>query len=185
MGVAVRVRLSRITTALTSDRLIVHNVVVVGGTVGAGILGVAFQSLVSHSLKPADYGSVFAAVTLIALIGLPASAFTLLMAREVSRGRASGERVAAANLLLNGNRALLIFGLALGLAVGLLSAPIGELLQTSQAIVLAVAIGTPFVVALPLLLGYFQGDQRFSAFAGMSAGQAALKLLAAVALGFV
>jgi O-antigen/teichoic acid export membrane protein len=42
----------------------------------------------------------------------------------------------------------------------------------------------PFTFALPLLFGELQGEQRFAAFAAIAVGQAALKLVAAVAIGF-
>src|SRR5713101_8845744 len=83
----------------------------------AGVLGVAFQSLISHQLRPADYGGVFAVVTLTTFIGLPASAFTLMMARETSRGRASGHQASSAALLRGASRALMLLGLVLGGAV--------------------------------------------------------------------
>ena len=59
---------------LRSESVLAHNIIVGGGTIAAGVLGVAFQSLASHQLRPADYGAVFAVVTLITFIGLPASA---------------------------------------------------------------------------------------------------------------
>src|SRR5260370_3416742 len=93
--------------------MLTHNLIVGGGTVAAGLLGVAFQSIASHQLKPADYGSVFAVVTLITLTTLPASAFTLLMARETSRGKASGHHAASVTLLRLGNRALMLCGVVI------------------------------------------------------------------------
>ena len=45
------------------DRLLAHNLIVGAGTMTAGVLGIAFQSLVSHRLSPTDYGAVFATVT--------------------------------------------------------------------------------------------------------------------------
>src|SRR5213080_2800066 len=104
-------------TLLKGDRVLSHNIVVGGGTVGAGLLGVAFQSLVSHQLRPADYGAAFAVVTLITFIGLPASAFTLMMARETSRGRASGHQAPSAALLRGAKRALLLLGVVFGSAI--------------------------------------------------------------------
>ena len=41
-----------------SERVVTHNIIVGSGTILAGGLGVAFQSLVSHRLAPADYGAV-------------------------------------------------------------------------------------------------------------------------------
>src|SRR5713226_1697131 len=109
--------------------MLTHNLVVGGGTIAAGVLGVAFQSLVSHQLRPADYGSVFAVVTLITFIGLPASAFTLLMAQATSRGRASGHQAASATLLRRGNRALMLFGLALACLMALGSSVLARCLN--------------------------------------------------------
>src|ERR1700704_5868766 len=101
---------------LRSERVLVHNLIVGGGTIAAGVLGVAFQSLVSHQLRPADYGAVFAVVTIVTFIGLPASAFTLLMARETSRVRAEGGLLRSTALLHFGNRTLVLIGVALALA---------------------------------------------------------------------
>jgi len=171
--------------ALKGERILAHNVVVGGGTVGAGILGVAFQSLVSHQLKPADYGSVFAVVTLITLIGLPASAFTLLMAQETSRGRASGHQAASATLLRRGNRALMLFGLVVASTIALGSSPLAGFLNVPAELLLAAAVGIPFGLAFPLLLGEFQGEQRFATFSLLLIGQAGAKLFGAITLGLV
>ncbi len=168
-----------------NDRVLTHNVIVGSGTIAAGSLGVVFQSLVSHRLQPADFGAVFAVLSLITLIGLPASAFTLLMARETSRDRASGHHAASAALLRRGNRALLVAGLALAAALVLVSPVLVRFFEVRIELLIAAAAGLPFGLALPLLLGEFQGEQRFLAFAGLSTGQAALKLVAAVGFGVV
>ena len=172
-------------TLLKSERVVTHNLIVGGGTVAAGVLGVAFQSLASHQLRPADYGSVFAVVTLITFIGLPASAFTLLMARETSRGQASGHQALSANLLRRGNRALMLFGIGLACVTALGSPALARFLNVPAELLIAAAVGIPFGLALPLLLGEFQGEQRFVAFAALMTGQAGVKLVAAIALGLV
>lgn len=172
-------------TLLKSDRVLTHNLIVGGGTVAAGVLGVAFQSLASHQLRPADYGSVFAVVTLITFIGLPAGAFTLLMARETSRGQATGNWAASANLLRRGNRTLMICGVALAGVLAGGSPLLGRFLDVPPGLLIAAAIGIPFGLALPLLLGEFQGEQRFAALSLLVTGTAGVKLLAAIVLGLV
>jgi O-antigen/teichoic acid export membrane protein len=170
---------------LTGERLLAHNLVVAGGTLTAGVLGVAFQSAISHQFRPADYGSVFAVVTLITFIGLPASAFTLLTAREISWDRGAGERKLSSAMLRQGNRSLLLVGFGLAVAIALTSPFLGGLLGVTPQLLLAAAVGIPFGLAAPLLMGAFQGEQRFVTFAGLLAGQAALKLIGALALGYV
>ena len=143
---------------LRTEKLVAHNSVVAVGTMGAGLLGVAFQSLVSHEFKPADYGSVFVVVTLITFIGTPASAFTLLMARETSVGTASGHQALSANLLRRGNGALLIGGFALACLIAFGSPMIARFFAIPAELLVVAAIGLPFGIALPLLLGEFQGS---------------------------
>jgi len=167
---------------LRSERILTHNLIVGGGTIAAGVLGVAFQALISHRLRPVDYGAVFAVVTMITLIGLPASALTLLMARETSRDRANGQRAQSAALLHTGNRALLLGGLAFAALFALAAPLLARFFDVPLPLLWAAAAGMPFGLALPLLLGAFQGEQQFLTFAVLSTGQAGLKLLAALAL---
>jgi O-antigen/teichoic acid export membrane protein len=169
---------------LLGERVLTHNLIVAGGTVIAGGLGVAFQSLVSHHLNPADYGAVFAVVTLITFIGLPATGFTLLMARQTSRDMAGGDDAASATLLRRGNRAILLAGAALGAGLVVASPGLAVLLNVPTQLLFAAAIGLPFALALPLLLGELQGQQHFLTFSALLISQAGLKLLGALALGF-
>jgi O-antigen/teichoic acid export membrane protein len=170
---------------LVDERLLSHNLIVGAGTMVAGVMGVAFQSAASHQLRPADYGAVFVVVTLVTFIGMPASAFTLLMAREASRDLATGGFDRSATLLRHGNRALLKAGLVIAAVLAIGSPVLSSFLGASPQLLLAAAVGVPFGVALPLLLGEFQGNQRFVAFATLAAGQATLKLVTAIALGLV
>ena len=170
---------------LRGERLITHNLIVGGGSVLAGQLGFAFQSLFAHQLRPAEYGAAFAVISVITLIGLPANAFTLLMARETSRDRAVGDSQMSAALLRNGTRMLLLLGVAIG-AVLAISAPMtSTFLAAPPAMILAAAAGVPFGLALPLLAGEFQGAQRFVGLSSLLAGQAGLKLIAAVGLALL
>jgi O-antigen/teichoic acid export membrane protein len=170
---------------LKSEQLLAHNFIVATGTIVAGLLGVAFQSIVSHQLSPTDFGGVFAIITIITFIGMPASSVMLLMARETSRGRASGHEATSAALLRRGNRSLLLLGLMLAAAFSLGSRALSDLFAVPVELWLAAAIGLPFTLALPLLLGELQGEERFIAFVSLLAGQAALKLVGAIVLGAV
>jgi O-antigen/teichoic acid export membrane protein len=159
--------------------------IVCSGSVLAGLLGFAFQSLFAHQLRPADYGAAFAVISLITLIGLPATAFTLLMARETSRDRAVGNSEQSSALLRNGNRMLLLLGVAIGAVLAISSPLTSKFLSAPPSMILAAAGGVPFGMALPLLGGEFQGAQRFFGLSALLAGQAGLKLIAAVALAIL
>ena len=171
--------------AIRADQVVAHNLVLGAGTIAAGFLGVAFQSIVSHRLQPGDYGAVFAVVSLVTLIGLPAGALTLLMARESSRDQAKGTHAASAALLRGGNRVALLAGLALAVVLAVSSPVLGRFLNVPAELLLAAAAGAPFAFASPLLMGELQGEQRFLALSLLSVSQAGLKLVAAIALGLV
>ncbi len=173
----------RMRDTFKSERVLPHNFIVGAGTMTAGLLGVAFQAFVSHRLSPADYGGLFAVVTLITFVGLPSTAFTLLMARATSRDRASGQNAASSVLLRQGNRALMLGGFALAGVMGIVAVPLGGFLNFSPWLLIAAALGFPFGLALPLFLGELQGEQRFAALSLLVVGQAALKLVGAVGLG--
>ena len=169
--------------ALGSDRLVTHNLIVVGGTVAAGSLGFAFAAVISHRLTPGDFGSVFAVNTLLTLIWLPATAFGVVMARQTSRDRARGDATLSTALLQGANRSLLLVGLIFGLGLLVASPWLRGLLLLPPPVVAAAAIGVPFGLALPLLLGELQGEQSFFSYSALITGQAGLKLVAAIALG--
>jgi O-antigen/teichoic acid export membrane protein len=170
---------------LGEERLIAHNLVLAGGTISAGLLGVAFQILMTHRLHPADYGSVLAVLSLLTLMGLPASALTLLMARERSRDQAQGRREKSDALLGLGNRWLLLLGVVLAGSVALGSGPLARYFNLPIELLLGASIGIPFALPLPLLMGELQGAQRFPALSLLVIGQATLKLGGALAFGSV
>jgi len=147
----------RVSDLLRGERVLTHNLIVGAGTIAAGILGVAFQSLISHQLRPADYGGAFAVVTLITFIGLPASAFTLVMARETSRGRGSGHQASSAGLLRGAKRPILLLGVGLGSGKTTGSMLFSRFLEAPVVLLLATSVGIPFGLVLPLLLGELQG----------------------------
>ncbi len=168
---------------LSAERLLSHNVLVASGTMAAGILGFGFQVVISHRLAPAEFGGVFAIVTLLTLIGLPGAALTLMMAREVSRDRARGQAASSGALLQAGNRVFLLIGCGIG-ALFIASSPLlAPFLHLRFELLVVAAGGMPFGLALPFLLGELQGEQRFLAFSLLTGGQAVFKLAGAVTLG--
>jgi O-antigen/teichoic acid export membrane protein len=149
----------------------------------AGVLGFAFQVVISHRVQPSEYGGIFTVMTLLTLVGLPASALTLMMAREASRDRANGQHASSAAMLQDGNRILLLGGLIIAAAALVASPLLSRFFAIPIDLLVAGAVGLPFVLALPLLIGDLQGEQRFLAFSSMAFGQAAFKLAGAVTLG--
>jgi O-antigen/teichoic acid export membrane protein len=127
---------------------------------------------------PTDFGIAFAVLSLLLVIGLPANALMLVIARQTSRDDAGGRRVGVMWLW---HRNLMLGGFALA-AVGIASSGwLGRLFNLPAIALVPAAISIPFGLALPLLLGYLQGRQRFASLSLLLVGQAAVRLVAAVA----
>jgi O-antigen/teichoic acid export membrane protein len=77
----------------------------------------------------------------------------------------------------------MIGGLMLAIGLSISSPILGPFLNVSPQLLIAGAAGIPFALALPLLLGKFQGDQRFVSLSFLLVCTAALKLLGALTLG--
>src|ERR1700680_3896789 len=145
-----------------------HNLIAGTGNLVAGVLGFGLQAVVSHRLRPADFGAVFAVLSIINLLSLPAGAFTRLIAYETSRGLAiAGTRTAAsAALLRSANKRLFFTGCVVALVVAALSPLIGAFLKVPSPYLVAGAAALPFMMSNPLVLGDLQGEQRVGAWSG-------------------
>src|SRR5207248_8088352 len=105
------------------------------------------------------------------------------MAGQTSRDRAAGEYAASAAMLYGANRFLITGGSFVGFLLAVASPWLGAAFDVPWQFVLAAAVGVPFGLALPLLLGELQGEQRFMAFSALATAQAGLKVAAAVVGG--
>jgi O-antigen/teichoic acid export membrane protein len=174
----------KVGSALLPDRLISHNFVVAAGGISAGVLGLVFQGITSHRFRPTDYGAIFAVLSVLATIAVPAGALTLVMAKEASRDQADARSDRSAVMMRVGNRWLLLAGAICALLIILASRKLGAFFSASPSLFVVAALGIPFILALPVLLGELQGEQRFVAFSILTSGQAGLRLVAAFALGW-
>jgi glycosyltransferase involved in cell wall biosynthesis/O-antigen/teichoic acid export membrane protein len=162
-----------------------HNVVATVGTLFAGVFGFALQAMITHRLHPSQYGAAFVVMAFFTLATLPAGAFSDLIAWSTSRDLATNTgsvQSASTALLRSAHRRLLLTGGAMTALFIVTSPWIGEFLQVPSRYVIAGAIGVPFQMAYPLLLGAVQGRQRFTAWSTFSVGHATAKLVGAGAL---
>jgi hypothetical protein len=53
---------------VTTDGIVLHNLIVGAGTITAGLFGAAFQSLVSRSPRQAEFGSTCAVVSIAMVV---------------------------------------------------------------------------------------------------------------------
>jgi O-antigen/teichoic acid export membrane protein len=182
-GIVMMERRPSLRSALSAERLVAHNLIMGVSTIVAGALGFAMQALLSHRLAPTDYGAAFSVLSVLMVILLPANALMLVMARETSRDHAGERSNRSASVMWAWHRYLMLAGFGIA-AAGIASASwLGQFLHLPVAVIVPAALSVPFGLALPLLLGQLQGHQRFSNLSVLLVGQAALRLMAAVAFG--
>jgi O-antigen/teichoic acid export membrane protein len=161
----------------STDRLVAHNVIVGVSTVVAGALGFSMQAILSHRLMPADFGIAFAVLSLLMVIWLPSNALMLVVAGVTSRDE-GGDR--SATVLWLWHRYLFLGGLVIGVVCLGAAGWLGRVFGLPTVVFLPAAVSIPFGLALPILLGRLQGQQRFSSFSIILVGQAAIRLVAVI-----
>ena len=72
-------------------QFITHNLVAAAGTIGAGVLGLLLQAMVSHRFHPSSYGQAFAVFTFFTVLTQPAAGVSRMIAWSTSRERAVGQ----------------------------------------------------------------------------------------------
>ncbi len=160
---------------------VAHNLVAGSGTLVAGLLAFAFQSVISHRLQPAGFGAVFSVITTITFVTFFAGAFGRLVSWSTSRERA-GAQVDSAAILASVNIRMLVLGVVIAIVMAALSPWISAFLHVSRAIVLVGLAGLPPQLAVVAVLGRLQGQQRFVSWGVLSVLVALLKLVCAVIL---
>jgi O-antigen/teichoic acid export membrane protein len=116
-----------------------------------------------------DYGSLAALLGLLAIVVLPAGALQMAISREVSRRTATGDQGGAATLASATLRVSVIATVPLLIVMLSLSAPLSRLLHIhSVGIVVLAVLSLSTALAYPIAMGVIQGEQRFSALAGLS-----------------
>ena len=136
----------------------------------------AFQLAAGQLLGPAGFGELAALLALLNLIGLPLGAVQIALARHVAELRASHRDLAADALA----RAFLLAGVggSLGLMAlyAALLVPLDHVLGLSSIVPLALlGLAIPAAVALPVMLGLLQGEQRFREYSVALAATGALR----------
>ena len=165
-----------------SDRrdFIRSNLVAAAGTWIAGLLGLLLQALISHHVRPAVYGEVFAVFTFFTLLTQPAAAVSRLVTWTTSRERAvsvDGKTPDSDALLRLTNQRMLIIGLAIALFCLAISPQLAHLLDVPELYVLLGVGGVPFLFATAPLLAAFQGRQRWVSWSALSIGIALSRIV--------
>ena len=165
-------------SVIAAQRLISHNVIVGASTLIAGALGFCLQAVLGHRLAPADFGVAFSVLTLLLFIWLPSNAVMLAIARETSRDEVGGRSAA---VMWHWHRYLMLGGFAIAALMIMMARPLSQYFSVPAAIFVPAAFSIPFGLAVPLLLGRLQGQQRFTTLSLLLVGQAAVRLICAIA----
>src|SRR5262245_20321876 len=115
-----------------------------------------------------DYGSLAALLGLLAIVLIPLGALQMAVSREVSRRVASGETADAARLAKGTLRAAALATVPLVVLGLLLAQPLSHLLQiVSLTPVVFTVLTLSTALVFPVAMGVLQGEQRFTALAGL------------------
>lgn len=149
---------------LSSNRLLRHNVIYLGGTLAAGGLGYVFHFATGRLLGPAQYAVVASAVASLYILTLPALVVQIVSARFTSLAAAKGETGHLRSLLIRVSALGLAFGIPIATILAVFSGPLTAYLRVSDRRVLYILIAASLIAPLVAATrGALQGLRRFLA----------------------
>jgi glycosyltransferase involved in cell wall biosynthesis/O-antigen/teichoic acid export membrane protein len=149
--------------------------VLLSASAGAvGVVSYACAVVLAHLLPPADFADFAAGQVLLTVVGTAAAALVPLPLAQAVRRHPRGS---------DGRRAAVAFAVFVALAVGCTSGVVIGAIALGFAgprVALAVAGSAVLVCALVPVWGWLQGEGRFAVYAGLSVGEAGVRLATSV-----
>lgn len=168
--------------AVAWRKLLAGGTATVVGALAANVLSFLFSFATARLLRPEDFATVTAALSLLVIVTVPAATLQLVAARySAIWGHVQPGRVTTLEHHLA--RFALGLGFALALGVASLSGPIARYLQIPgplPVLIVAGVLACSFVG--PVYRGLLQGHHRFGLFALASASEYAVRLLVGILL---
>jgi O-antigen/teichoic acid export membrane protein len=169
-------------TAIAWRKLLAGGTATVVGAFVTNVLSFLFSFVTARLLRPEDFATVAAALSLLVIVTIPAATLQLVAARY-SAIWGEGEPAKAASLARRLGQVALAVGFLLAITVAIFSQPLADYLRiAARAPVLIVAGVLACSFVGPVYRGLLQGHHRFGAFAIASSGEFAVRLLVGVGL---
>lgn len=156
------------------------SLIMLAGSVTVAVLNFAFNVTVARTLGPADFGHISAAVTLLMLASAVTLSFQLVTAKFIARNQSgNAKRKVFGSLQRQAWAAGALVGGALAISSPWLSP---ALRMPSPWMLVMMGAGIAVFIPVGVRRGHFQGECQFPRLAGNFVIEAAVRLLAAVAL---
>lgn len=163
-------------------KLIGGGTAVVAGSVANNILSFLFSFAIARLLRPGDYATFTACLSLLVVVGVPAGTLQLITARYVAIWE-HGQPAQAAALTRSLGWMAFMLGALLSLALTVTAGRVARYLQLSSILPVLVVAGILLCSFLgPIYRGVLQGQHRFLQFAVVSACEFAFRLVLGTAL---
>lgn len=168
------------------NQLIAGSAVLFIGTMFASFGNYLYHLLMGRMLGPVDYGVLASLISITYLLGIPMSAFVLVIVKYASSFRGRGELATVNYFYRWANRKALVFGL-IGFSIFLIfSSWIASFLHLDSVLLLIIVGGTSFLgIFLAINLATLQGFFRFGWYTIVGIIGVVVKLILAVVLVFL
>jgi O-antigen/teichoic acid export membrane protein len=159
----------RLPERLRSGTLLADSTIVFSASMVGNVFNYLFQVYVGRTLGPEGYGTFGALISILTILGLPAYAITLTLAKFVSQYSAEGKKEKVSSLIRGALVRISLYGMGIALLFLMASPFLGGFLQIpSITPFLLIALTFLFALLLAILQGVLQGLQRFLQYSGTS-----------------
>jgi O-antigen/teichoic acid export membrane protein len=164
------------------SRFLSSGAIVLAGGLFVNILNYTFTLVISRLVGVAVFGEVSALIGLSLIVSVPASALTLLVAREASIRKAADEHDLIPHVVAYIRKNTFLLALVLWLGMLLLLPYLEQALHIARTPFLIFSLIIPITLFASIQLGAFQGLQNFSEFVVQNSIVAFIKLFGSILL---
>lgn len=164
------------------NKFLIATSIVFGGTMVGNVLNYIFNVIMGWLLPPAVYGQLVSLVTLLLVVGVPASTLTIVVAKYTAGHWANEDRPAAAGLLKAMTQLSFIIGI-IGFIIAAIASPfLASYLKIPITPIVLFGLLIPLSFLGSANSGFLQGIQDFVPLSFNSAIGSAAKLLLSILL---
>lgn len=165
------------------DNLMKHSLLLLIFSNAANAMNVIFQALMGRYLPPSEYADMSTMMTMMLVLITPLDAIRTSFAHTIAVGAQAGRPWVARDMLLRWGRSIAIISVGL-LASGIIIAPwLQEYFHLASAWpVRGAALILAISLFAPLLIGTYQGLQKFTWMAAAQSGWSVIRVAAGVVL---
>lgn len=172
-------------SSLTKNKFIQASSIVFIGSMLANVLNYLFSIVMGRLLPPEVFGELVSLITILLIIGIPATTLSLVLANYTAVHKTKGENAEISALIHVADKSALYVGIISFFAMIILSPILSKFFQISLLKFLSFTLLVPITFFTASVSGILQGEEAFKKLSIINVGTALIKFIFSIILVLV